>query len=240
VVLLVHGSVTGGQMTWSRQAPLAERWRLVVVDRRGYFPNPPVEREDFDVDAEDIAGLLRGDAHLVGHSYGGLVSLLAAAKRPTAVRSLTVIEPPVFNLSGHDPNVAAFIRHVQKCRRRSGDDPEAFLRGFLTILGFPADLPSPLPPEMEQQARLLLTIRNPAEARVPYDDLRRAPFPKLVVSGADSEFFGAMCDALAEALGAQRAVIPESGHNVPRAGGAFNETLESFLLAAETAERAGE
>ena len=37
-VLFVHGSVMNGEMTWAEQRPLAERWRLLVLDRRGYFP----------------------------------------------------------------------------------------------------------------------------------------------------------------------------------------------------------
>jgi pimeloyl-ACP methyl ester carboxylesterase len=78
-VLLVHGSVLNGEMTWSEQRVLGDRWTLVVPDRRGYFPNPPVEREDFEVDAEDVAALLNATdgTHLVGHSYGGVISLLA-------------------------------------------------------------------------------------------------------------------------------------------------------------------
>ena len=97
-VLLVHGSVTGGAMTWDAQRPLAQLWHLFVVDRRGYFPNPPVEVEDFEVDAGDVAELLTEPMHLVGHSYGGVVALLAAAQRPGMVRSLTVNEPPAFGL----------------------------------------------------------------------------------------------------------------------------------------------
>ena len=64
--------------------PLAERFELVVVDRPGFPPNPPVERVDFEPDAELVAGLLEPGDHLVGHSYGGVISLLAAALRPEA------------------------------------------------------------------------------------------------------------------------------------------------------------
>ncbi|MEX5305609.1 alpha/beta fold hydrolase [Kocuria sp. CPCC 205258] len=52
-----------------------------MVDRRGYFPNPPAEVEDFEVDAGDVAELLTGPMHLVGHSYGAVVALLAAGQR---------------------------------------------------------------------------------------------------------------------------------------------------------------
>ena len=44
-------------MTWAEQRPLADRWRLVVPDRRGYFPNPPVDHEDFEEDVPDVVEL---------------------------------------------------------------------------------------------------------------------------------------------------------------------------------------
>jgi pimeloyl-ACP methyl ester carboxylesterase len=81
----------------------------VVPDRRGYWPNPPADREDFDEHADDIAALLatgeKGRMHLVAQSYGGLIGLLATARRPEAVRSLTVIEPPVVQVARGRPNV---------------------------------------------------------------------------------------------------------------------------------------
>src|SRR5262249_31455825 len=101
-VLLVHGNILNGPLSWAQQRPLAERGRLEGLNRRGYGQSPPSERQDFAVDARDIADLLAGGAHLVGHSYGGIGALLAAAAWPQAVRSLTVIEPPVFRLAhGH-------------------------------------------------------------------------------------------------------------------------------------------
>src|SRR2546421_5484229 len=81
-VVLVHGSVGNGASTWSAQEPLAERFTLVVPDRPGSPPNPPVERVDFEEQAPLVADLLGEGAHLVGHSYGGGISLHAAALRP--------------------------------------------------------------------------------------------------------------------------------------------------------------
>src|SRR5438045_9004916 len=69
-VLLVHGGATP-RTTWSSLRPLAKRWTLVVAYRRGYAPSPPA-RHDFDVDADDLAPLLRERPHVVAHSYGAL------------------------------------------------------------------------------------------------------------------------------------------------------------------------
>src|SRR5262249_60113101 len=97
--VLVQGSFGWGEETFKAQCPLADRYKLLLVDRRGFGDTPPRdERVDFAKDADDVAELLGSSerAHLVGHSYGGVVSLLAAARQPSAVRSLCVIEPPAF------------------------------------------------------------------------------------------------------------------------------------------------
>ena len=237
-VLLVHGSVMNGEMTWAEQRPLADRWRLVVVDRRGYFPNPPADHEDFAEDVPDVIELLGDGAHLVGHSYGGVISLLAAAQRPELVRSLTVIEPPAFSVALDSPEVAAFVAGMRPYWLHGPRDPESFLRGFLEMVGSSAQLPSPLPPPLLQNAKLLMVERLPTEAAIPLETLREAPFPKLVVSGAHSRIFDAVCDVLERELGAERAVIPGAGHSVPRTGSPFNNRVEAFLSAAETAARA--
>jgi pimeloyl-ACP methyl ester carboxylesterase len=77
-LVLVHGSVGAGLEAWEAQRPLADRFTLVVTTRSGYPPNPPLERIDFDDQAVELAELLEPGDHLVGHSYGGVVSLLAA------------------------------------------------------------------------------------------------------------------------------------------------------------------
>src|SRR5688572_28007906 len=113
-VVLVHGAMTSGAATWKRQGPLGERWALVVPSRRGFVPNPPAEESDYDVDAQDVAGLLEDGAHLVGHSFGGLVALLAAALRPEAVRSLCLLEPATQALMRGDPVVEAGIAEHER------------------------------------------------------------------------------------------------------------------------------
>ena len=232
-VVLVHGSVAGGEATWAEQRPLAERFELVVVDRPGYGPTEMVEREDFEEDAPLVAEVIAGGAHLVGHSYGAVVSLLAAARRPAAVRSLTVVEPPAFALARGNPAVQGLVAVFQRHWESGERDPERFLRRFLELVGSDMRPPSPLPPELERGARILLVERGPWEAQIPLDELAAAPFPKLVVSGAHHPAFDAVCDVLEQRLGAERAVIAGAGHSVPRTGAPFNERLEDFLRRAD-------
>jgi pimeloyl-ACP methyl ester carboxylesterase len=228
-IVLVHGSVTGGRATWSAQRPLAERFELLVLERPGFPPNPPVERVDFDEHAHLVCLELRPGDHLVGHSYGGVICLLAAAVRPDRLASLTVLEPPATDVARGDPAADRFAREgADWWENGPTHDPEAFLRGFLRYVGSAYDPPSPLPPPLEQGARTLVAERGPWEARIPLDDLAATPFPKLVVSGAHHAAFDAICDALERTLGAERAVLPGFGHN-PQRHPDFNRVLADFV-----------
>jgi pimeloyl-ACP methyl ester carboxylesterase len=232
-VVLVHGSVAAGASAWSAQRELAERWTLLVVDRPGFGAAAGVDRVDFEADAPLVAEALGDGAHLVGQSYGGLISLLAAARRPRAVRSLAVIEPPAFAVARGHPAVEEFVSSATRLWGHGPSEPEAFLRTFLELVGSGMQPPSPLPPSLERGARMLMVERYPWEAVVPLDELARAPFPKLVVSGGHHAAFDAVCDVLEERLGAERAVITGAGHSVQRTGAPCNERLERFLCSAE-------
>ncbi len=219
----MHGSVANGEATWAAQRPLAERFELVVPNRPGFPPGPEIERVDFEADAAWLERYLEPGTHLMGQSYGGVISLLAAARRPELVASLTVIEPPAFALARGHPAVEAFIEHA----RQVTGDPEAYLRAFLDLVGSPQPA-HPLPPGLLQGARMLIVERPPWEADIPLGALDGVP--ALVVSGAHSAAFDAVCDVLEERLGAERAVLPGAGHSPQRLGEAFNERLASFVM----------
>jgi pimeloyl-ACP methyl ester carboxylesterase len=225
-LLLVHGSVLSGDATWAAQQPLAERFELVVPNRRGFPPGPDVDRVDFEDEAVWLDGLLERGTHLVGHSYGGVIALLAAARRPELLRSLTVIEPPCLAVARGNSVVDAY-EEKSALLWGSTDDAEEFLRAFLEGVGAPQ--PSRVSPELLQGARTLMVERRPWEAVIPLDELASAPFPKLVVSGAHSEPFDIVCDVLEERLGAERVVLQGAGHAVQRLGAPFNEALTDFV-----------
>jgi pimeloyl-ACP methyl ester carboxylesterase len=82
-IVFVHGSVMGGRPTWNAQRVLDDRFELDIWERPGFAPNPPVEQVDFDVDAVALCERLLAGSHVVGHSAGGVVALLAAARART-------------------------------------------------------------------------------------------------------------------------------------------------------------
>lgn len=224
--MLVHGS--GGNSGWPNQAPLETRYTLVMPTRSGYPPNPPQERIDFEEQAEDLVGLLEPGDHLVGHSYGGVVSLLAATSADLS--SLTVLEPPAFGVAAGHPTVERLVAELAPLWP-TDLPPEEFLRRFVERIGAVYNAPSPLPPAMEASVRAMMVERAPWEAVIPFVELAESPYPKLVVSGAHSEAFDAVCDALESGLGAERSVVKGVGHSIPRAPG-FNDILVGFLARA--------
>jgi pimeloyl-ACP methyl ester carboxylesterase len=236
--VLVHGDVFDGEATWARQRDLGAHHHLLVPDRRGFGQSPDGGREDFERDAGDVAALLGAGAHLVGHSYGGVVALLAAARRPEAVRSLAVVEPPAFALALEHPAVRALMAELTPLVGADPPmDPDEFLQRFVRAVGGDTSrLPSPLPPPLVRHTRLLMTCRPPWEAQVPVELLAAAGFPVLIVSGAHSAAFDAVCDVLESGLAAERAVIAGAGHSVPLTGAPFNERLERLWARAPADE----
>jgi pimeloyl-ACP methyl ester carboxylesterase len=224
-LVLVHGSVGFGMDVWAGQRRLAERFTLVVPTRSGYPPNPPLERIDFQDQARELVEILEPGDHLVGHSYGGVVSLLAAGLRPEVLRSLTVLEPPAFGVALGDPAVQEFLAAFEPDYPR---DPRGYLELFLPLVGSAIPISDPLPPPLEAGARAAIAERFPNEAVIPFETLRAGGFPTLVVSGGHHPAFDAVCDVLERELEAERAVVPGAGHSIARAPG-FNGVLVEFV-----------
>lgn len=234
-MLLVHGSIVGADRTWRRQRVLAQEWTLCLPNRPGFASSPELERGDFELEAPLIAELLEDSSHLVGHSYGAVIALLAASLRPEAVRSLTVSEPGLLGLAVGDPVADAMIaRGEEMYRRGPGASPRDFLLAFRTGVHSAHETPEQLPDWLERGARHAARERPAWHAEVPFDLLAASSFPKLVISGGHSPVFEVLCDRLAERLGgAERTVISGRGHTVPATGEPYNTCLGDFLRRAE-------
>jgi pimeloyl-ACP methyl ester carboxylesterase len=229
-ILLVHGGASPST-TWAPLAPLKTRWTLAFVHRRGYppSPQPPDGRQDFDLDAADLAPLLDARPHVVAHSYGVLGAVIAATRRPAQVRSLTLIEPPLYYLVPGDPEVARLERMGDAVLTHGLDTDAATLRVFLRLAGAPEVGDGPLPDEVAAGVRRAHGGRLPGEARPQLDVLRDAGIRSLVVSGDHAAGLERICDALATTLDAERLIAPGAGHFVAEAPG-FGKRLEQFLL----------
>ena len=119
LVVLLHATLSTGRQL----APLARALaapgdlRVVAPDRRGSGERrlDPPRAVDVAEHLADLAALLdaegAGRAVLVGHSFGGVVALEAAARLPERVAAVVAYEPP------YGPLAEAAVRPFFDARR---------------------------------------------------------------------------------------------------------------------------
>lgn len=102
-VLWLHANGFNASTYRSILSPLGDRLRVLAVDLRGHgrstLPAVPSWRRNWSDLRDDLVALLDqlGAPPLVlaGHSMGGTISLLAAARRPHAVKALALFDPVI-------------------------------------------------------------------------------------------------------------------------------------------------
>jgi hypothetical protein len=111
----------------------------------------------------------------------------------------------------------------------SDEDLPALVGRFFGIAGVPLPVPDRLPKALERGARALVGARPPGDAQIPLGALRTARFAVLVISGGHHDGYEVVCDAIAEATGATREILPGMAHLVPELGLLFNAVVEAFM-----------
>ncbi len=245
-VVMVHGSIQGssigGDRHFSAQEKLASRgWQIIVPDRPGHGRSPsPGRPDDGFLDGHLVVELLGNGGHLVGHSFGGVVALCAAAERPEAVRSLTLIEPALHQLAIADPAVQAFFkRQVQIFQ--SGKSPAEILLEFSKEAGIPASIRggNTDPREAARVGQSLLTVHFPSN-----DQLRelaatvdKSRIPVLIVTGGWNPAFDASASIIGPLMGGRHQIVRSPDHFPQLADNEFNDVLDQFMRDADRARR---
>lgn len=221
--VLVHGTMTWGEECYERQRPLAAEFELDVMDRRGFGDSPDTERSDWEVDARDIAELLGDGAHLVGHSYGGVAAMAAAASNPEAVRSLVLIEPAALRVAAEIPVVAATLARYRRAFASASSPRDMSAEDYLRSS---AQFGMPVPEFTPRRLRATCTAmaeRPCWDAAITLEPLAAAPWRKAVINGTwaqahpeyrrfTGEALMACGEYIAERIGAELIRVPGTDH----------------------------
>lgn len=251
--VFVHGVYPGSPDDFAAQRPLSDSFRLVAVDRRGYRSNPdPGGPVGWPADSVDVERLLEalGGAHLVGHSYGGVVVALVAGRRPDLVRSLVVVDPSLHSAAVGDPDVDVMLERERRVAEvaRSGVDTRQWARTWMMeIVGADGQGAERFLEHWGEEDWAMLEVvrrEQPAGAApVDYEVLAAAAFPKVLVVGGQAAptatvgqrhaRLGRALIAALEGLGADVHVFERSTHFAPsEEPDRFNELLRATWTSA--------
>ncbi len=117
---MLHSSLSSKSQWTALAERLSARFRVIALDLCGYGDNAPASAESHSIDDEvrlvtsHLDRLLPplSRVHVVGHSFGALVSLRLAHLHPARVASLSLYEPVAFRLLPDDDASLVAIRAV--------------------------------------------------------------------------------------------------------------------------------
>jgi pimeloyl-ACP methyl ester carboxylesterase len=219
-LVIVHGSWTDHTAFDAVAGPLARSFRVVRYDRRGHsrseYSGPAPRRRDEDDLAELIEALELAPAHLLGTSYGAVIALGLAVRRPELVRSVLAHEPPVLGLVP-DPEVEAQLASVHE-QLAAGDRAGGTRRFFEELVLGPGSwerLPEPLRRAAVGNAQTFLDLRDePDWATLDVAALARLPRPVLITAGtASPQWLSHVPVAVADGAGIPTRRIDGAGHS---------------------------
>jgi pimeloyl-ACP methyl ester carboxylesterase len=133
-LVLLHG-VTGHAWIWHDVAPQLTRFgRVIAVDLRGFGDSQwsPAQAYTTVDHATDLGALLAaargGPATLIGSSWGALVAIAFAYRRPEQVRRVAILDvEPSFTQAETDvvPRPRSFASHADAVAHERGANPHA-------------------------------------------------------------------------------------------------------------------
>lgn len=235
-VLLLHGWALDLDMWTPQLAALANRYRLIAFDRRGFGLSSGAPGIDDDLaDIEELLAQLSVErVAIVGMSQGARVALRWALEMPARTTSLVLDGPPRDLLVTSRPQGEITLTAYRELVRNHGI--EAFRKEWLD---------HPLMRLHAHDARTRSLVREMVDRYPGHDllaenaplvahigDLQRLDVPVLIVNGEyDSDMrIGAGTELARTLPDARLAVIPGAGHlsNLDNPA-AYNKVLGEFL-----------
>jgi pimeloyl-ACP methyl ester carboxylesterase len=228
-VLMVAGYTGSKEDFAPLLAPLASSgYRVVAIDQRGQYESPgPDDPTRYSVAelAEDVLAVARelgaeagGPVHLLGHSFGGLVTRGAVLAEPALFRSFTLLGSGPAQLTG---GRAELLDHLAPLLDAGGVQ---LVHETMEQLAMTDPKAQSVPaPTREFYARRFLRnsaagLRGMADAMLAEPDrveeLKATGMPVLVAHGeADDAWMPHVQEDMAQRLGARHEVIEDSIHS---------------------------
>jgi pimeloyl-ACP methyl ester carboxylesterase len=228
-VILLHSSGLSGRQWRRLAAALAGRGlRALAVDLTGHGSSaawPEPTPFSFTSDVEAIAALLdtHGPAHVVGHSYGAFVGLLAGLATPRSIRSMVLFDPVAFGALDPvvDADASAGLSRVDVPWGSSAAEHERWLTTFVDYWGGDGAWGA-----LREEARAEFRrvgwvvsegVRTLQKDRTPASAYRAVRFPVRLLTGEMSPLAARrVAQRLGESIpGASVVTIAGAGHMAP-------------------------
>ncbi|MEO8611399.1 MAG: alpha/beta hydrolase [Chloroflexota bacterium] len=226
--------------------PFTDQYRVISLLPRALWPGekPPDVLHDWHVVADDISDALvqhdLRDVIAIGHSMGGIASILAAIAHPERFRALILLDPTIFSASatGYMEQIQAdgsirdfpLVQGALRRKRNWADAKEAYtyFKGKSLFAPWPDETV-----RLYAESGTKLTDGGGVELAFPpeweayyfstfytktWDELPKLKLPLLVIRGGDSDTFQAESAEELRALVPQAAYaeIPGHGHMFPQ------------------------
>lgn len=241
-IVLLHGLGASGRVFDALFEKRAQR-RLITVDlprtaRSGHWAqSTPEHVASALLEWLTTRGVTRFE--LFGHSFGGCVALVLAARAPERIERLTVASTPAMGV----PTELKLLLHAPATDFAFGfmnSFPiwKPALRAYLQMIWGPRSSLSDAHLDLYAEALrapgfrdgMLEALRAVSNFTLPFDTLSKAGFPKHVLWGEKDPLVNVVQgEQLARAIGGRLVVLPFVGHCVPEEA---PDALHELLLAA--------
>jgi pimeloyl-ACP methyl ester carboxylesterase len=211
-IILVHAGI-GDSTMWDPLEPLLPAgWPVRRHELRGFGDTPLPDRAFSHVD--DLEAVLDGPAVLVGASFGGLVALCVAGRRPDLVAGLVLIDAP---LEDHDwsHDIAAHWAEEERLVEAGDLEGAAALNVRFWVGAAPAEVQDAVS-EMTLRSLKLQAVGGEQEIELPELSLRNIRTPTLVMVGElDVPDFRRIGQRLARELPRATYVVVDNAAHLP-------------------------
>ena len=243
--LALHCSLAHSGAWRGVAAKLSDDLTITALDLPGHGKSPAWSgtRDVFEETLEAVLPFITEPVDLIGHSFGGVLSLMIALERPDLVRSLSLFEPVLMVMAREEgPEEYRWNEKLMEdvAAHVAAGDPEMGARAFLRTWGDGrpwADLPE----DLRQSAKRLIPLVCASQPVLAEDSaniiprLDRIMVPAVLMDGAGSPpLMKVVQDGIAARMpNARRVTLDGAGHMGPitHAAEVANEIRKTLALA---------